>query len=96
MARGRIVFAGLKSGKPVANFVSDKIVLKEIQVVGVFSAGWSAVETAIALIAKNAPELARLATHFFAISEAQKAMQVLGREIVDGPELLNIHLRAER
>lgn len=93
---GRVVLAGLKNNAPVANFVSDKLVMKEIQMVGVFSAGWSAVETAIELIRKNAPELARLATHAFRISEAQKAMQVLGREIVDGPELLNVHLRAER
>ena len=91
---GRIVLAGLKNNRAVLNFVSDKVVMKEIQLVGAFSAGWTAVETAIELIRTNAAELSVLATHAFSITEAQKAMQVLGREITDGPELLNAHLRA--
>jgi hypothetical protein len=34
-------------------------------------------------------------THSYKLSEAEKALKVLGRQIVDGPELLNVHVRGE-
>lgn len=88
---GRIVLGGLKSGKPTS-IITDKLAFKEITMVGVFSAGWSAIETAIGIIDRNADELAKLCTHSFPIAQAEKAVRLVGREITDVREPINIHL----
>lgn len=92
---GKIVLAGLKGRHPLTEVYSDKIVMKEIQIVGVLSAGWSSAERAIALIDEHHAELGRLASHSYPLGDITKAVRVLGREIVDGPELLNVHVRGE-
>ena len=89
---GRIVLAGLKGKHPLSEVYSDKIVFKEIQLVGVMSAGWSSAERAIGLLSDHYAELARLVSHSYRLTDISKAIQVLGREIVDGPELLNVHV----
>lgn len=90
-AGGRIVLAGLK-GRTLDGLHTDTIVSKEVQLVGAFSAGWSAIEASITLVRHHEVELKRLVTHAYPLLEAQQAMRVLGREIRDGPPLLNAHL----
>lgn len=89
---GRIVLAGLKSRKTLENLVSDKLILKEITLEGVLSSSWSAFEHAISLLGSYQNELAQLCTHAYKIDNAETALRVLGREIVDGREAVHVYL----
>lgn len=90
---GRIVLGGLKAMQPVP-VVTDKLAYKEVTMLGVFSAGYSAIETAIKIIAKHWRELEVLNTHAFPIAQAEHAVRLLGREIQDEREPISIHLTA--
>jgi alcohol dehydrogenase len=92
---GRIVIAGVKGDRPLEGVYSDRIFWKEIQIVGVLSSAWGSVEKSIALLSAHHQELSKLVTHSYKLSEAATALQVLGRKIIDGPELLNVHVRGE-
>ncbi len=93
---GTIVVAGLKGQKPLEGFVSDRLILDEISMLGVLSSGWLSVETAIDMIRRNWRELQVLCTHGYPVGEAEKAVRVLGREITDGPEAVHIHIDAKQ
>jgi threonine dehydrogenase-like Zn-dependent dehydrogenase len=94
-AGGKIVIAGVKGKNPLTDIYSDKILMKEIQLLGVLSAGWASLERAIALLSEHHAELAHLASHSYPLQDITKALRVLGREIVDGPDLLNVHVRGD-
>lgn len=90
---GTVVLAGIKgSHRPVNGLLSDKIVLKEIRVLGARSSGQSATAKAIKIIGKHAAELACLCTHAYDLRDANKALLVLGREIVDGGDAIHVHI----
>ena len=75
------MLAGVKGFKSVPDFVSDKIVLKEITLrgaIGVTSTGYA---SAIRLIESRRVDLAKLHTHDFALREAELAIRTLAREI---------------
>jgi alcohol dehydrogenase len=92
---GRLVVAGLKGNRPLVDVYSDTIAMKELEIVGVLSAGWPSLERAIALLGDRHEELASLVTHSYALNDVTTAVRVLGREIIDGPELFNVHVRGE-
>lgn len=94
MARpgGKIVLAGLKGNRKLDGLATDRIVLKELQIVGVVSAGWNSVELAIRLIERRKDVLSKLKPQGFALDEVTTAIRTLGREIVD-PEALHLHLK---
>jgi threonine dehydrogenase-like Zn-dependent dehydrogenase len=78
---GTVVLAGVKGFKPIPNFVSDKVVLKEITIrgaIGVTSTGYT---SAIRLIESRRHPLEKMHTHDFALREAELAIQTLAREI---------------
>jgi alcohol dehydrogenase len=91
---GTVVIAGLKSRKPIEGFISDLMITKEINMVGALSSSWTAVETALGIIRRRRDDLARLCTHHYPVEKAETAVRVLGREIVDGPEAVHIHIEA--
>jgi len=91
---GKVVVAGLKSFKPIPNFISDKLITKEISMLGVLSSSWSSVEKSIDIIRRKADLLKSLCTHHYPVNEAEKAVQVLGREVVDGAEAVHVHIDA--
>jgi alcohol dehydrogenase len=93
---GTIVLAGLKNFKAVEGLVTDKIVSNEIAVLGVLSSTWTATETSIAMLKSHWRELEMLCTHTYPIGEADKALRVLGREIVDGREAVHVNLDTTR
>jgi threonine dehydrogenase-like Zn-dependent dehydrogenase len=93
---GTIVLAGLKNFKAVDGLVTDKIVSNEIAVLGVLSSTWTATETSIAMLKSHWRELEMLCTHTYPVGEADKALRVLGREIVDGPEAVHVNLDTTR
>ena len=78
---GTIVLAGVKGMKPVPDFVSDKIVMKEISVrgaIGVTSTGYAA---AIRLIESRRVPLEKMHTHNFKLGEAELAIRTLARQV---------------
>ena len=91
---GTIVLAGLKNQRPIDGLVTDKLVIKEISMIGVLSSSWTSVETAIDIIKRNWRELEKLCTHTYPIDQAETAVRLLGREIEDGPEPVHINLDA--
>ncbi len=78
---GTIVLAGVKAFKPVAKFVSDKVVFKELRLLGAFGVTSSGYRKAIDLIHSGAVPLEKMHTHDFAVADAELAIRTLGREI---------------
>lgn len=92
---GRLVLAGLKGNKPLNGLPIDKIVLREIQLLGVLSAGWQSTELAIELLKQAGDDLNALCTHSFSISDGTQAVRTLGREVSDGKEAIHITMTPE-
>jgi threonine dehydrogenase-like Zn-dependent dehydrogenase len=80
---GTIVLAGVKGFKPIPDFVSDKIVMKEIAVRGAIGVTSSGYRSAIQLLESGRHPLDRMHTHDFAIADAELAIRTLAREIPD-------------
>jgi threonine dehydrogenase-like Zn-dependent dehydrogenase len=78
---GCIVLAGVKGYKPIANFVSDKVVFKELKVLGAFGVTSSGYKKAIDLIESGSVPLEKMHTHNFSVRQAELAIKTLGREI---------------
>lgn len=78
---GRIVLAGIKGFKPVPDFVSDLVVVKEATIRGAFGVTARSYDAAIRLIESGRVPLARMHTHDFALTEAERAIQTLAGEI---------------
>jgi threonine dehydrogenase-like Zn-dependent dehydrogenase len=77
---GTIVLAGVKGFKPIDDFITDKIVMKEIRVqgaIGVTSSGYSA---AIRLIESGRVPIEKMHTHDFALRDAEEAVLTLAGE----------------
>jgi alcohol dehydrogenase len=90
---GRIVMAGLKGRNPLTNFLTDKVVFREIEMVGVLSAGWSSCETAIALVKALGADLAPLCSHSFPLQQATEAVKTLGREGSNSADAVHVTLQ---
>jgi threonine dehydrogenase-like Zn-dependent dehydrogenase len=78
---GRIVLAGIKGFKPVPDFVSDLVVVKELSVLGAFGVTTRAYEAAIRVIESGRVPLARMHTHDFPLDDAERAVRLLAGEI---------------
>ncbi len=78
---GTLVLAGVKGYKPVSRFISDKVVFKELRILGAFGVTSSGYQKAIDLIEAGTVPLAAMHTHNFAITEAETAVRTLAREI---------------
>ena len=78
---GRIVLAGVKGYKPVPEFVSDKIVMKEIRISGAIGVTSSAYRNAIRLIESQRTPIAKMHTHDFRLEDAELAIRTLAREV---------------
>ena len=85
---GTVILAGVKGMKPVADFVSDKIVLKEVTVRGAIGVTHSAYRQAIRLIESGRVPLEKLQTHRFGLRDAERAVRTLAGEF---PEEHAIH-----
>jgi threonine dehydrogenase-like Zn-dependent dehydrogenase len=78
---GTIVLAGVKGFKAVPEFVSDKIVMKEITPRGAIGVTYEGYASAIRLIESRRLPLEDLHTHSFPLREAETAIRTLAREI---------------
>ena len=89
---GTLVVAGVKTHNALNNFYSDKLLFNEISMLGVLSSDWEDTARAIEILTDKWQELGKLCTHNYTLDEAEKAVQLLGREIQDGDEPIHIHL----
>ena len=81
--------AGVKGFKPIPDFVSDKVVLKELTIMGVIGVTRTGYASAIRLLEKRRHPVEMMHTHDFALKDAELAVKMLARQI-EGEE------RAER
>jgi threonine dehydrogenase-like Zn-dependent dehydrogenase len=84
---GRIVLAGVKGFKPVPDFVSDLIVVKEISIRGAFGVTRRSYEAAIRLIESGRVPIGKMHTHDFALEEAETAIRTLAGEEPGEPSI---------
>jgi len=78
---GTVVLAGVKGFRPIPDFVSDKIVLKEITLRGAIGVTSSGYRSAIRLLESGCVPVERMHTHGFGLAEAELAIRTLAREI---------------
>ncbi len=77
---GTIVLAGVKGFKPIDDFVTDKIVLKEVRLQGAIGVTSSGYESAIRLIESGRVPVEKMHTHDFPLHEAEEAILTLAGE----------------
>ena len=78
---GTVILGGLKGGQTVPDFVSDRIVRKQLTVKGVSGAANStAFEAAVKLIESGRFPLEKLHTHDFGLAYAEQAIRTLAHE----------------
>ena len=80
---GTVVLAGVKGFKTVDNFVSDLVVMKEINIRGAIGVTSTGYKSAIRLIESGRVPLEAMHTHNFALQDAELAIKTLAREIPD-------------
>jgi threonine dehydrogenase-like Zn-dependent dehydrogenase len=85
---GTIVLAGVKGYKPVPNFISDKVVMKELTIKGVMGVTRSGYASAIRLLEKRKYPVEMMHTHDFKLEEAELAIKTLARQ-VEGDESIH-------
>ena len=85
---GRIVLGGLKDGRPTADFVSDKVVLKGLTILGSSHPDGRPVHEpergtreAFEIMASGRYPLEKMCTHTFGLAEAETAVKLVGRRI---------------
>jgi threonine dehydrogenase-like Zn-dependent dehydrogenase len=88
---GRVVLAGTKGPKPVPDFLSDKVVGKELALLGAFGVDWPAYEAAVRLIESGKYPLERMHTHTLPLAEAERGLALLAGE-VPGEQAVHVAL----
>jgi 2-desacetyl-2-hydroxyethyl bacteriochlorophyllide A dehydrogenase len=88
--KGMIILAGLKDGASVA-LASDRIVLKQLTLQGVGGHDSASVAAALRLIASGRYPLEKLCTHTLPLSEAERALALVGRRVT-GEEAVHVTL----
>jgi threonine dehydrogenase-like Zn-dependent dehydrogenase len=92
---GTVIVAGVKGGKAIPGFVSDKLILKSITMRGVFSVETKAYVQAIRLIESGRFPLESIHSGTFPLTHAEHALQLLGGE-VPGSSAIHLALTPER
>ncbi len=92
---GRVILAGVKGFKAIPDFVSDKIVMKEISLQGAIGVTSSGYRSAIRLLESRRYPVEKIHTHDFALRDAELAIRTLAREI-PGDESIHSCLLPEK
>jgi threonine dehydrogenase-like Zn-dependent dehydrogenase len=88
---GRVVLAGTKGMRPVPEFYSDRVVTKELTIMGALGVDSASYTRAIALIESGAVPLERMHTHTLPLDEAERALRILAGE-EEGEDAIHIAL----
>lgn len=88
---GRVVLAGTKGASPVPGFLSDKVVGKEVTILGAFGVDWPAYEAAVRLIESRKYPLERMHTNTLPLDEAERGLALLAGN-VPGEQAVHIAL----
>jgi threonine dehydrogenase-like Zn-dependent dehydrogenase len=88
---GRIVLAGTKGPRPVPDFISDKIVGKELTMMGAFGVDWRSYETAVRIVESGKYPLAKMHTHTLPLDEAERGLELLAGRVA-GEDAIHIAL----
>lgn len=88
---GRVVLAGTKGQKPVAGFFSDRVVLKELTLLGALGVDYDGYDRAVRLIESGKYPLEKMHTHTVPLEEAERAIEMLAGKI-PGEEAIHIAL----
>jgi threonine dehydrogenase-like Zn-dependent dehydrogenase len=88
---GRVVLAGTKGPKPVENFLSDRIVQKELTIFGAFGVDGDSYAQAIRIVESRWQELATMHTHTLPLAEAERGLQLLAGQFA-GEDAIHIAL----
>jgi len=92
---GRVILAGVKGFQAIPDFVSDKIVMKEISIQGAIGVTSSGYRSAIRLLESRKYPVEKMHTHDFALRDAELAIRTLARQ-VPGDESIHSCLLPER
>ena len=74
---GRVVLAGTKGARPVPDFYSDRVVTKELTIMGALGVDSASYARAIALIESRSVPLERMHTHTLPLEDAGRALRIL-------------------
>lgn len=88
---GRIVLAGMKGPTPVPGFLSDKVVTKELTVMGALGVDWRSYETAVRIVESGKYPLEKMHTHTLPLDEAARGLEMLAGR-VPGEDAIHIAL----
>jgi threonine dehydrogenase-like Zn-dependent dehydrogenase len=88
---GRVVLAGTKGMKPVPDFISDRVVLKEITMIGALGVDSESYRQAVRLIESRKYPLENMHTHTLPLDQAEHALDLLAGKI-DGESAVHIAL----
>jgi alcohol dehydrogenase len=79
--QGTVVLGGLTGTKTLTQVPVDKVVLNEVRLQGAFSKGTEAIRAAIQIAEELKYPFEKLVTDRFRLSEAEKAVKSVGREL---------------
>lgn len=88
---GTVILAGTKGPKAVPDFLSDRIVFKELTIKGALGVDYSSYERAVRLIESRRYPLEKAHTHTLPLQEAERAIRLLARR-EPGEEAIHIAL----
>ena len=87
---GTVVLAGIKGGRAVPDFVSDRIVTKALTVKGAYGVESTSYRAAIRMIESGRYPLHRLRSHTFRLDETELAIRTLAREAPGGEDAIHV------
>jgi len=88
---GRVVLAGTKGQKPIADFFSDRVVIKELTVLGALGVDYDGYDWAVRMIESAKYPIEKMHTHTVPLDEAERAIDMLAGK-VPGEEAIHIAL----
>ena len=78
---GRIVLAGTKGPTPVPNFLSDRVVTKELTIMGAIGVDSPSYARAVRAIEQRWRDLAPMHTHTLGLEDAARALDLLAGKV---------------
>jgi threonine dehydrogenase-like Zn-dependent dehydrogenase len=88
---GTVVLAGTKGPTPVPDFLVDRLIMKELTLMGALGVDYGNYDRAIRLIESRKYPLERMHTHTLPLDQVERALRILAREL-PGEDAIHIAL----